>query len=167
MPKNSEVCIQAATVAMGGSINVMSSLSIVTKASLDTLSVAGDCGGCEPPPPCIDIIVVVDGSDSYNSKAMEAGTITEGGAYSGTMKALKKYFFSKIPGVLPGTNNTAMIQFSGNKQLEGDYKPGSEGKTSTPAVRHWKWEMEPTELDDKNVRTKTAGFEASGMMTHI
>ena len=123
-------------------MSVASTFSVVTKAHLTELSIKGDCNGCEPPPPGVDIIVVVDGSDSYNSKAEEAGTITEGGAYSGTIKALQEYFFKKIPGVLPGTNNTALIQFSGNKQLEGDYKPGSDGKTSTPAIRHWKWEME-------------------------
>lgn len=136
-------------------------MAVATKARLDSIAVKGDCDGCEAPAPGVDIIVIVDGSDSYNSKAEVAGSITEGGAYGGTIKALQKYFFSQVPDALPGTNNTALIQFSGNKQLEGSYKPGSDGQTSTPAIQHWKWEMEPTELTNDNHKSKTAGLEDS------
>ena len=73
---------------------------------------------------------------------------------------ITRFFKAAVP--LPGTNNTALIQFSGNKQLEGSYKPGSDGKTSTEAIQHWKWEMEPTELTDANCVAKTDGLEDSG-----
>ena len=45
MPKGgkNEVCIQAATVAMGGSINIESTLAVVTKARLDSIAVQGKC----------------------------------------------------------------------------------------------------------------------------
>ena len=43
MPGKNEVCIQAATVAMGGSINIASTLAVVTKARLDSIAVKGDC----------------------------------------------------------------------------------------------------------------------------
>ena len=118
------------------SINIASTLAVQTKARLDSIAIKGECF-CEDKPepePGVDIIVVVDGSDSYNSKAEAAGSIPEGGAYAGPVTARQKYFFPRVPGALPGRNNCALIQFSGNKHLEGSYKPGSDGKTSSPEV---------------------------------
>merc|ERR1712113_624623 len=37
-----------------------------------------------------------------------------------------------------------MGQFSGVKQLEGSYKPGSDGDTGVNGLSHWKWVMKPT-----------------------
>ena len=46
--------------------------------------------------------------------------------------------------------NLGVIQFSGQKPLEGSYTPGSMGNTGTKTqsgelILHWKWILEPTE----------------------
>ena len=100
-------------------------MSMVTKAQLDSISVRGDCSGCgdAPPPPkpvqATDIIVVVDGSDSYNNKANVSGIITEGSAYSGTLECLARDFIPHL--AAKEHTNLGVIQFSGVKQLEGSY----------------------------------------------
>ena len=56
------------------SINITAKVAIVTKAKLDAISVNGSCS-CDdlPPPPqptlpVVDVMCVVDGSDSFNIK---------------------------------------------------------------------------------------------------
>jgi len=136
-------------------------LNILTKARLDSIGIAGECFCEDQPPPVIgtDILVVVDGSDSYNSKAEVEGSITEGGAYQGTLQSLARDFFPGVAAALPGTNQTAVIQFSGIKQLEAAYKPGSDGQTGTTGLQHWKWELNPTSLDDATVGGLAAHFQ--------
>ena len=124
---------------------------MATKARLDSIAVKGDCEcGDAPPPaePSVDIIVCVDGSDSYNSKAeLKVGTV-EGGTFAGTVEALQQYLFPAIAEKLGGKNNVGLIQFSGIKQLEGAYVPGNDGEVN--GMQHWQWEIEPTELTNKN-----------------
>lgn len=136
---------------MGGTINIASTLAVATKARLDSIAVKGDCEcGDAPPPaePSVDIIVCVDGSDSYNSKAeLKVGTV-EGGTFAGTVEALQQYLFPAIAEKLGGKNNVGLIQFSGIKQLEGAYVPGNDGEVN--GMQHWQWEIEPTELTNKN-----------------
>ena len=43
MPKSSRVCVYAAAVAMGGGINITSTLAVTTKARLQAIAVKGDC----------------------------------------------------------------------------------------------------------------------------
>ena len=51
------------------SIDIHAQVSIVTKAKLDSISVGGNCDCGEPSvPPMLDVIIVVDGSDSFNIK---------------------------------------------------------------------------------------------------
>jgi hypothetical protein len=150
-----QVCIEAACVAMGGSINIASTLAVVTKARLDSIAVRGDCecGDAPPPrtptpPPVViprDIIVIVDGSDSYNSKAEVEGSITEGGAFGGTLKCIR----DKLCPLFAGRTdiNLGVIQFSGIKQLEGQYTPGSHGETGTAGLQHWRWILHPSHVD--------------------
>ena len=126
-------------------MNVLSSLSIVTKAQLDSISVRGDCGGCDvvEEVPGTDIIILVDGSDSYNNKAKVSGSITEGSAYQGTLECIARDF---IPGLAAKENtNLGVIQFSGVKQLESSYQPGSGGDTGVNGLAHWKWVIKPTD----------------------
>jgi len=55
------------------SIEITAKVAIVTKAKLDAISVNGSCS-CDdlpPPPPAlpvVDVMCVVDGSDSFNIK---------------------------------------------------------------------------------------------------
>ena len=128
---------------------------------MEAIGVGGECFCEDQPEPVIgtDILVVVDGSDSYNSKAEVEGSITEGGAYQGTLQSLARDFFPGVAAALPGTNNTAVIQFSGIKQLEGAYKPNSDGQTGTDGLEHWKWELNPTSLDDTNADSMAAHFQ--------
>ena len=44
-----------------------------------------------------------------------------------------------------------LIQFSGVKQMEGSYKPGS-GGVASGQLNHWQWEVEPTALTTDNTR---------------
>ena len=46
-----------------------------------------------------------------------------------------------------------VIQFSGIKQLEGKYKPGSSGETGTPGLKHWNVEYGPsTNIPDSSIK---------------
>ena len=46
-------------------------MNVTTKAKLDEITVAGSCECADVPPPIIDVVVLVDGSDSYNNKGIE------------------------------------------------------------------------------------------------
>ena len=45
-------------------------MSIVTKAKLDEITVAGECQCEEKVKPIVEVVVLVDGSDSYNNKGI-------------------------------------------------------------------------------------------------
>jgi hypothetical protein len=80
--KNAEVCITAASVAMGGTVNIASTLAINTKARLESIAVKGDCE-CDqerPPTPVVvpkvgeitaDIVFLVDRSESITQEIWE------------------------------------------------------------------------------------------------
>lgn len=69
MPK---ICVKAPEIAMSGDIAISASMSVFTKAKLDSVTICGDChcGDKPPPPPPLvtDYVIVIDGSDSYNNK---------------------------------------------------------------------------------------------------
>lgn len=80
--KNNEVCITAASVAMGGTVNIASTLAIATKARLDSIAIKGNCE-CDheevrppTPEPCArqitaDIVFLVDRSESITQEIWE------------------------------------------------------------------------------------------------
>ena len=73
MPK---ICVAAPEIVMSGDITISASMSVMTKAKLDSVTIAGECAcdGAPPPTPepepvlVTDYVIVIDGSDSYNNK---------------------------------------------------------------------------------------------------
>ena len=55
-------------------IDIHAVVSVVTKAKLDEISVKGNCECGEKP--LVELVIVIDGSDSYNNKGLNQGSIT-------------------------------------------------------------------------------------------
>lgn len=122
MPK---ICVQSPEIAMHGDINLHAQVAVVTTAKLDSLTVGGSCDCADvptpvpTPKPLLEIVLMVDGSDSYNNKVGDR----EGVAFVKTME--------KVGDLIRGIEDSAVVsivQFSGVKKLEKDYVPGSGGK---------------------------------------
>jgi hypothetical protein len=87
--QQTEVCITAASVAMGGTFNIASTLAVNTKARLESIAVKGDCECDQERPPAIvvraptpvvvpkvgsitaDIVFLVDRSESITQEIWE------------------------------------------------------------------------------------------------
>ncbi|CBY39570.1 unnamed protein product, partial [Oikopleura dioica] len=68
MPRKQEICVASPEVAMHGEINIHARVAVVTKAKLDDIRIGGECL-CGPAPKTeYDVLVLIDGSDSYNNK---------------------------------------------------------------------------------------------------
>ena len=50
------------------SIQIHARVSVKTTAKLDEIQVRGSCECEDVPPPIVDVVILVDGSDSYNNK---------------------------------------------------------------------------------------------------
>ena len=64
MPK---ICVKAPEIVMSGDINISAAMTVVTKAKLESVTVGGDCD-CGDVPHITDYVILIDGSDSYNTK---------------------------------------------------------------------------------------------------
>lgn len=145
MPRRgNKICYTPVEIVSQADINVRAQVAVVTKAKLDEISVRGDCI-CEDKPkvvapqPLVELVILVDGSDSYNNKTGgSTGTVQQSG-FAKTMKLVEKL----INGV-KATDRAVVtiVQFSGFKQLEKDYQPGSGGKVN--GMNMWKVEVSPT-----------------------
>lgn len=154
---------------MEGTIDITAQFAIVTKAKLDAISVNGscECGDAPPPPPVlpiVDVMVLVDGSDSFNIKVADNGVTTGENAFEATLDRLQSYFMPKIQGALGNSRLTySVIQFSGIKQLEGKYKPGNSGETGTPGLKHWNVEYGPsTQIPSSSTMRDIVSLDGNG-----
>ena len=64
MPK---ICVKAPEIVMSGDINISAAMTVVTKAALESVTIGGDCD-CGDVPHITDYVILIDGSDSYNTK---------------------------------------------------------------------------------------------------
>jgi len=154
-----KLCVDSPPVKMEGLIEITAKVAIVTKAKLDAISVNGSCS-CDdlpPPPPAlpvVDVMCVVDGSDSFNIKVANNGVTTGANAFEATLESMQEYLMPQLQSALGNARLTySVIQFSGIKQLEGKYKPGSSGETGTPGLKHWNVEYGPsTSIPDSSIK---------------
>jgi len=145
---------------MHGEINIHAQVAIVTKAKLDAISVNGtcECGDAPAPEVVTDYVIVIDGSDSYNNKVTVGGQTTESEAFEQT-----KVWCAGLIDAISQTNKAStvsLIQFSGIKQKEKDYKPGTWGEIGG-GLSHYSVQIEPTTLSDvKRLKKQCQDFDA-------
>jgi len=127
---------------MSGDINISSNFNVVTKAKLDSVAVGGDCECHDLPKPLIDVVMLVDGSDSFGNKAKDtSGALVE--AFPSTLEYIQNNFVPKMSQALNNRNTFTLVQFSGVSQLEGAYVPGSNGDAGS-GLKHYNVEV-PTQ----------------------
>jgi len=146
MPK---ICVQSPEVVSQGEIKIHARVNVTTKAKLDEITVQGSCECADVPPPMIDVICLVDGSDSYNNKVNVRGKIEEGEAFDETNLLIKEKLVPDLARALKDRGTFTLVQFSGVKQLEKSYKPGSDGQTGTAGLQHYKIEVETVPLNER------------------
>jgi len=145
---------------MHGEINIHAQVAIVTKAKLDAISVNGTCNCGDAPAPEVvtDYVIVIDGSDSYNNKVTVGGKTTESEAFEQT-----QVWCAGLIDAISQTNKAStvsLIQFSGIKQKEKDYKPGTWGEIGG-GLSHYRVQIEPTTLSDvRRLKKQCTDFDA-------
>ncbi|CAG5077202.1 Oidioi.mRNA.OKI2018_I69.PAR.g8652.t1.cds [Oikopleura dioica] len=165
MPRR-EICVTSPEVAMHGEINIHARVAVVTKAKLDDIRIGGEClcGPAPQPKPEYDVLVLIDGSDSYNNKVSINGEIDAGDAFEATQEIIDS---DLIPGLQQKLGDRAtfrLLQFSGIKQLEGAYKPGSGGAAGTSGLLHYKEEVAKTSLDRATRQSYSEGLDGNGQL---
>jgi len=134
MPK---ICVQSPEVVSQGQIDIHAVVSVVTKAKLDEISVKGNCECGEKP--LVELVIVIDGSDSYNNKVFGKG----GSSFEKT----QQWVCDLVDDIKDADRvSVAVVQFSGNAQLTKAYKPGDLGKTSVRGLNHFQIEVPSTKL---------------------
>jgi len=124
---------------MHGEINIHARVAVVTKAKLDDIRIGGEClCGPAPKPPtpkpptpvpdvydpvALDLVILVDGSDSFNS------TVKESGIDSTQFEESMDWAGQLVNDVGARTNlaTATVVQFSGFKNQDKKYVPGSRG----------------------------------------
>jgi len=125
----------------------------VTKAKLDEISVKGNCECGEKP--LVELVIVIDGSDSYNNKVFGKG----GSSFEKT----QVWVCDLIDDIKDADRvSVAVVQFSGNSQLTKAYKPGDLGKTSVAGLNHFQIEVPSTKLA-KASEIKKKVMDAEGL----
>jgi hypothetical protein len=155
-----KICVESPEVSMHGEINIHAQVAIVTKAKLDAISVNGTCNCGDAPAPEVvtDYVIVIDGSDSYNNKVTVGGKTTESEAFEQT-----QVWCAGLIDAISQTNKAStvsLIQFSGIKQKEKDYKPGTWGEIGG-GLSHYRVQIEPTTLSDvRRLKKQCTDFDA-------
>jgi len=147
-------CIESEEIRMSGEIGITAKFQIITKAKLDSISVAGncECDGPEEKDEIHDFVFVVDGSDSFNNKVkMNSDNVTD------AFPEVQKWTVNMIDSISQdkiGPNSTvSCVQFSGISQLEKDYEPGNWGRAGVTGLEHYRIEVPATQLLPRNMST--------------
>lgn len=120
---------------MHGEINIHARVAVVTKAKLDDIRIGGEClcgpAPVKPPTPvpdiydpvALDLVILVDGSDSFNS------TVKEAGMDSSQFEESMDWAGQLVNDVGARTNlaTATVVQFSGFKNQDRKYVPGNRG----------------------------------------
>jgi len=160
MPK---ICVQSPEVVSQGEISIHAQVSIVTKAKLDEITVAGECQCEEKVKPIVEVVVLVDGSDSYNNKVNIGGKMEEGDAFEETNGFIDTHLVPGLSNALGDRCTFALVQFSGIKQLEKDYVPGSDGEGKS-GLKHYNIEQKPTSIDRVRKFKGCEGLDGNGQL---
>ena len=116
---------------------------------------------CDTSEPFYDVLVLIDGSDSYNNKVSINGKINAGEAFNATQQIIDSDLLPGLENKVGDRATLAIIQFSGIKQLTKNYTPGSGGIACTSGtLKHYQEEVAPTSVSKayRNVSTFTAGL---------
>ena len=135
---------------------------------MDEISVQGNCECGEKP--LIELVVVVDGSDSYNNKGfsnLNVSIFHEIYLVSGQEEEAFRCTLDWVGTLIDDIKehdraSIAVVQFSGNKQLAKAYKPGDMGKTTVSGIEHFRVEQPSTKLNNKRRLVYLVCFNLSG-----
>merc|ERR1712226_1310838 len=105
-----------------------------------------------------DNVGIVDGSDSYENKVAIGGKIEAGLAFKETNGFIETELVPGLIHALGARATFTLVQFSGIKQHEKDYKPGSGGVAGS-GLTHYNIEQEPTRLSE-GMSTRAFNFLA-------
>jgi len=159
MPK---ICVKAPEIVMSGDVNINAGLAVSTKAKLDKVEVGGGCK-CEgePEPLVTDYVIVIDGSDSYNNKVtLDNQSVDDAAAFEYTQKWAGGLIKNLANHEKAANTTVTLVQFSGYKQLEKNYVPGSGGADAT-GLNHYNVEIAPTKITNASqLASQAEAFEA-------
>jgi len=166
-----QICIDAEEVANTSNIGIHSRINIQSVAKLDEISVRGKCVCEDKPWPLIDLIILIDGSDSYNNKVTIGGKTEEGDAFEETQAWTAHLTEMVANSNLAGRTSMTVIQFSGVKQLEKNYVPGSAGSAGAAGLSHYQIQYGPSAINDetdlescKETLTNYDGLDGNGQL---
>lgn len=173
------ICVKAPEIVMSGDVAITAGVSVSTKAKLESVSVKGDCEcGDAPPPPRprtptpppppvdpdttyytdLEIVFLVDGSDSFDRTKIEGATElggTKGGRtqFSECMAWCGDFITEELKS-WAGQAVTTVVQFSGIKKLESSYEPDNDGSAfvdESVHLKHYQVEYGPIKLTNSEV----------------
>lgn len=166
MPK---ICVNAPQIVMSGDVHINAGLAVSTKAKLDSVDVAGGCK-CdnEPAPLVTDYVIVIDGSDSYNNKVnLNDQNVEDDGAFANTQRWVGGLIKNLANHEKAANTTVTLVQFSGYKQLEKNYVPGSGGSDAT-GLNHYNVEIAPTKINNAQQLAEQAvafdGLDGNGQL---
>merc|ERR1712226_1806186 len=116
-----------------------------------------------------DNVGIVDGSDSYENKVAIGGKIEAGLAFKETNGFIETELVPGLIHALGARATFTLVQFSGIKQHEKDYKPGSGGVAGS-GLTHYNIEQEPTRLSEGmstrafNFRDRVESLDGNGQL---
>jgi len=164
MPRKQEICVTSPEVAMHGEINIHARVAVVTKAKLDDIRIGGDCKCGEAPKPKYDILVLIDGSDSYNNKVCIDGKIDAGDAFESTQELIDSDLIPGLEAKLGSRATFSLVQFSGIKQLAKVYNAPGDGSAGSSGLKHYQVEVEKTSLANARRSQYSEGLDGNGQL---
>lgn len=147
--RNGEICVDDVKIVMHGDINVHAQVAVVTKAKLDEITVKGDCKCEDVLPELVELVIVVDGSDSYNDLKIERNS---NGRSEGVHFGITNKVINEIVTESSTESVVSVVQFSG---LNKAYEPDSNGKidgVNDNNLVMYRIEVNPTYLDSNSSR---------------
>ncbi|CBY11919.1 unnamed protein product [Oikopleura dioica] len=138
-----EMCIVLPEIESMSTLTIGTTTRVWTYATLEDLQYVHDstCVTDVPPPPpstFYDIIILIDGSDSFNDK----------NGFADAQRLINSVLIPQLKSKLDNRASVTIIQFSGIKAGTSSYKPGSGGKDTNSDYMHYIVEQDCVPLDD-------------------
>merc|ERR1712037_67351 len=138
-----EMCLVVPAIESITTLSIGTTHRVWTTATLEDLQYVHDstCFTDVPPPPpstFYDIIILIDGSDSFN----------EENGFADAQRLINSVFIPTLKNKLDNRASVTIIQFSGIKAGTSSYKPGSGGKDTNSDYMHGIVEQDCVPLDD-------------------
>lgn len=149
---------------MHGEINIHARVAVVTKAKLDDIRIGGECLCGPAAKPEYDVLVLIDGSDSYNNKVCIDGKIDAGEAFESTQELIDSELIPGLEAKLGSRATFALWQFSGIKQLAKVYNAPGDGSAGTSGLKHYQVEVAKTSLANARRSSYSEGLDGNGQL---